>query len=187
MFRVKAFEKAEFSLKEDPKPRAISCFNDLYCVAFAPTIQWTAAQLAPCLAPGAYATLPHSPGWNVIWDKGMDPITHATLAPQPGNMYVYEEDGENWDLNHRVETLAAVRSLYVTVMPEAVAREYAQQAEQLHTVSYIPSSHGVDWKFEYSVTGTLNTGEPDTSFTNTLICSALDTFRRTFRPRSPGH
>jgi hypothetical protein len=185
MWTIKAFEKQEFSLKEDPKPRSISCFSDLFVVAFAPYVQYVAFLLAPCLEPGVYASLPGSPGYSVTWDKGFDPITHAELRPQPAYGFVCEEDGENWDRNHRIETLAQPRSLYVSIMPRETALEYALMPLRVFTKARIPVADGPDYVLMYAVAGSLNTGEPDTSLTNTLICAALDTFRRTWaRPIS---
>lgn len=184
--RIKTHEKAEMGRKKEPKPRTISSLSDHFVVRFAPAIQYAAIYIGRCLRPGVYETLPGRV-LNVrpVWLKGVGPSELAAWMDHcaRGKTRFCGEDGAEWDMRHQIPTLAMPRSLYTIFMTRETAEAYWGHVTTPYaftSTSLVRGHAGTDtFKSKLRVSGTLNTGEPDTSCSNTLITLAFDYFRLT--------
>jgi hypothetical protein len=166
MWDNKVFIKVEAAMKRPVKPRLISGLSDTL-----------SALVGPYTVPVAelVKTYLDSTGW-IHWVK--DSLTrHGQIFEQcmMHSSYVHCTDGSNWDKNHLPSTLRAV-DVFTHVMPKKIRTLWHKAGHR--AVGHIAVKNHREYATTYKsvVGGSIYTGQPDVSLSNTLIRLCLDLF-----------
>jgi hypothetical protein len=175
---TKTFIKLEVMLKRAFKSRAITCMSDIWNIMIAPSVQRAAEIVGHALQPGKYATLPGAPNLDLVWLKGGTSLVLGEMiyGYVPSHPYAIGTDGVMWDGSHTTAQLLNV-DVFREFMPPAVRLLYVSRRHEAKSRVNIGHRHAPRWvTFKTSLDGTLFTGQPDVSLSNTLLRLSVDVY-----------
>lgn len=181
---TKTFLKLEVLLKRLFKSRAITCMDDRWNILIAPAVQRAAELVGDVFKPGRYAELPGAPNLDLVWLKGgtarqTGEYLHSVALNKP---YSLGTDGVSWDGSHTLAQMHNV-DVFSEYYPPAVRAMYRNRLHEATSRVNIATRKNPEYvRIATSVHGTLLTGQPDVSLTNSLLRVCVDVYSCGFKP-----
>lgn len=175
---TKTFLKLEVLLKRLFKSRAITCMEDAWNILVAPAVQRAALIVGDHLQPNRYRELPGAPRLELVWLKGgtaaeAGALLHAYVPRYP---HAIGTDGVMWDGSHTMAQLHNV-DVFSEFFPAHVRLLYSTRRHEARSRVNVGTRKAPSWvTFCTSLDGTLFTGQPDVSLSNTLLRLCIDVY-----------